>query len=397
MDVASRPILAGTGADSPRPTILFVSPVADLKGGAERVLLDLLDNPAIHPALAVPGEGELAALARDRGYPLRFFDLGAVAAVHRPPRPRELLSAAEGGRRCARQLARAMADTGASLLHTNGLKVHVIGGLARLAHRVPVVAHLHDIPHTKLEKAIWRGVAAGVTRTVIVSRPCFPGASLPRSVAVVANGVRPAARPQARTLSDTPTIGFVGRFHPFKGLHVLLDWFDQASVARPGLRLLIRGRADQEGVEYWQSLQGRVARLQEGGRCRVLGWAGPGEDPYEGIDLLAVPSQTPDPAPLVILEAMLRGIPSIGYPAGGIPALIGGPEHGALAGDAAGFEAALDRLLDPLAYRSASAAVAERVREHFSIERFWDGINAQYALAGVDMAGRMDRPESREH
>ena len=397
MNFARRPIFAGTGADSPRPTILFVSPVADLKGGAERVLLDLLDNPAIHPALAVPGEGELAVLARDRGYPLRFFDLGAVAAVHRPPRPRELLSAAEGGRRCARQFARAIADTGASLLHTNGLKVHVIGGLARLVHRVPVVAHLHDIPHTRLEKAIWRGVAAGVTRTVIVSRPCFPGASLPRSVAVVANGVRPAARPQARTLSDTPTIGFVGRFHPFKGLHVLLDWFDQASVARPELRLLIRGRADQEGAEYWQSLQGRVTPLQEQGRCRVLGWAGPGEDPYEGIDLLAVPSQTPDPAPLVILEAMLRGIPSIGYPAGGIPALIGGPEHGALAADAAGFEAALDRLLDPVAYRTASTAVAVRVREHFSIERFWAGINAQYALAGVDMAGRMDRPESREH
>ena len=365
-----------------RPTVLFASPVADLKGGAERVLLNLLDNPAIRPALAVPGEGELAEIARQRGMPLRFINLGAVAAVHRPPRPRDLLRAANEGRRCAAQLAAAARETGASLIHTNGLKVHVIGAASRLMHHVPVVAHLHDIPHTRLEKAIWRGIAAGVTRTILVSEPCYPGA-LPGGVAVVANGVKPAAMPAARTLSGEPTIGFVGRIHPFKGLHLLLDWFEQASVARPGLRLLVRGRAEQEGADYWASLQGQVSRLVAQGRCQVLGWAGPGEDPYAGIDLLAVPSQTPDPAPLVVVEAMLRGIPPIGYPAGGIPALVGGPDHGAMAANAAEFEAALTRLLDPHNYAQVSAAGARRVREAFSMERFWENINAQYALAGL--------------
>ena len=375
-----------------RPTILFVSPVADLKGGAERVLLDLLANPAIQPALAVPGTGELAELARQHGFPVWTFDLGAVASVHRPARPRDLLSAANGARCCARQLADAAAETGASVLHTNGLKAHVIGALTRLAHGVAVIAHMHDIPHTSLEKAIWRGVSAGVTRTILVSRPCFPGARLPKRVAVVPNGVRlTGERPRERVLPQTPTIGFVGRFHPFKGLHLLLDWFEQASRARPDLRLLIRGRADEEGAGYWESLQDRVARLTMQGRCRLLGWTAPGDDPYEGIDLLAVPSQTPDPAPLVVLEAMLRGIPPIGYPAGGIPALIGGPEYGALAADAAEFEAALERLLDPQAYAAASVAAARRVQETFSIERFWNAINAQYALAGVTAAGQRER------
>ena len=365
-----------------RPVVLFASPVADLKGGAERVLLNLLDNPAIRPALAVPGEGELAEIARQRGLPLRFINLGAVAAVHRPPRPRDLLRAASEGRRCAAQLAAAARETGASLIHTNGLKVHVIGAASRLVHRVPVVAHLHDIPHTRLEKAIWRGIAAGVTRTILVSDPCYPGA-LPGSVAVVANGVKPSTGPTARTLSGAPTIGFVGRIHPFKGLHLLLDWFEQASVARPELRLLIRGRAEQEGAEYWASLQGQVSQLVAQGRCQVFDWVGPGEDPYAGMDLLAVPSETPDPAPLVIMEAMLRGIPPIGYPAGGIPTLIGGPEHGALAADAAGFEAALTRLLDPHIYALVSAAGARRVRDTFSMERFWANVSAQYALAGL--------------
>jgi glycosyltransferase involved in cell wall biosynthesis len=171
-----------------------------------------------------------------------------------------------------------------------------------------------------------------------------------------------------------------GRFHPFKGLHVLLDWFDAASATRPGLRLLVRGRADEEGAAYWEALRPRVEALVQTGRAELLGWAKPGEgDPYDGIDLLVVPSETPDPAPLVVVEAMLRGIPVIGYPAGGVPDLIGGTECGALAGSAAAFAAALDRLADPAEYEAASAAAMQRARTVFTIERFWARVNAQYA------------------
>ena len=380
---------AGTSAQtatpgSARPVILFVSPVADLKGGAERVLLDLMANPAITPALAVPGEGQLAAVARDRGYKLHVFDLGRVATVRRPPRPGDLAAAAWDGLACARQLARISREVDAALVHTNGLKVHVIGALARVLGRVPVVAHVHDIPHTRLEKAIWHGIGRVATRTVVVSAPCFPAGPLPARVAVVSNGLPVAPGPAVpRSLPAMPTVGFVGRFHPFKGLHVLLDWFEHASASRPSLRLLIRGRADEEGAAYWAELQDRIAPLVEQGRCQVLGWAEAGEDPYAGIDVLAVPSRTPDPAPLVVLEAMARGIPVVGYPAGGIPSLIGGPQQGALASNGPEFVAALDRILEPGAYRSMSEAGIRRVRDGFTLQRFWDGITAQYRLAGM--------------
>ena len=360
--------------------------MSDLKGGGEKVLLDLMANPAIRPVVAVPSDGEIAAYARQRGIPVRFFDLGAVAAVHRPPRPGDLLGAAKGAIRCARQLAQICRDVGAAAMHTNGLKVHVIGAAVRLGHRVPVLAHVHDIPHTRLEKAIWRGVARAVTRMLVVSAPCYPQSPLPPGVAVVSNGVRTTtAPPPVRSVPEHPTIGFVGRFHPFKGVDLLLDWFEHASIARPSLQLLIRGRADDEGAAYWQALQPRIEPLVAAGRCRVLGWSAPGEDPYAGIDILAVPSRTPDPAPLVVLEALSRGIPVIGYPAGGIPGLIGGPAHGALAADPAEFATALDRLLDPEIYRAVGQAGARRVREDFTVERFWASLNAQYAAAGVTM------------
>ena len=369
-----------------RPTILFVSPVADLKGGGEKVLLELMANPAIRAAVAVPADGEIAAHARQRGIPVCFFDLGAVAAVHRPPRPGDLLAAARGALACARQLADAFQTTGASALHTNGLKVHVIGAAVRQLYRLPVIAHVHDIPHTRLEQAIWRGIARAVTRVLVVSAPCYPAATLPDRVAVVSNGVRlPAASPAGHALPERPVIGFVGRFHPFKGVDLLLDWFEHAARTRPSLQLLIRGRADAEGAAYWEALQPRIAPLVAAGRCRVLGWSAPGEDPYAGIDLLAVPSRTPDPAPLVVLEALGRGIPVIGYPAGGVPGLIGGAAHGALARDPAEFAAALDRLLRPDTYAAVGQAGVRRVRDGFTVERFWAAVNAQYAAAGVAM------------
>jgi len=370
-----------------RPTILFVSPVSDLKGGAEKVLLELMANPAIRPAIAVPSDGEIAAYARQRDIPVRYFNLGAVATVHRPPRPGDLLGAAKGALCCAQQLAQICRDVGAAAMHTNGLKVHVIGAVVRLRHRVPVLAHVHDIPHTRLEKAIWRGVSRAVTRMLVVSAPCFPQSPLPPRVAVVSNGVRTTdASPPVRSVPDDPTIGFVGRFHPFKGVDLLLDWFKHASIGRPKLQLLIRGRADDEGAVYWQAQQSRVAPLVAAGRCRVVGWSAAGEDPYAGIDILAVPSRTADPAPLVVLEALSRGIPVIGYPAGGIPGLIGGPDHGALAAHPAEFTAALDRLLDPEIYRAVGEAGARRVREEFTVDRFWAALNAQYQEAGVVMA-----------
>ena len=43
-----------------KPRVLFLSPVPDFKGGAERSLWDLVANPQIEPLLVVPAEGALS-------------------------------------------------------------------------------------------------------------------------------------------------------------------------------------------------------------------------------------------------------------------------------------------------------------------------------------------------
>lgn len=369
------------------PAVFFVSPVADVKGGAERVLLDMLDNPWINPVgLALPGEGGLATWARSRGIQVRLFELGSVAAVRRRPGFADLAATTRAALGAAAQIAGAAKEAGAEIVHTNGLKVHAIGALARMLHGTPVLAHLHDIPYTRIERSIWRTIAFGVTRTMMVSRPCYPSSgALPRRVAVVRNGIDVAAVPPdlvvPRQLPANPTVGYVGRIHEFKGLRELMAWFEESAPKFPQLRLLVRGRADAEGSAYWTALQPAIDRLAAAGRLRVEGWQSDDRDPYEGIDILAVPSLAPDPSPRVIMEAMLRGIPVIATPVGGIPGLLPSPELGRLTSDAAGFSDALAQLLQPACYARASEAAAAHARAAFSRERFWRDAAEQYRLA----------------
>ena len=212
---------------------------------------------------------------------------------------------------------------------------------------------------------------------IVVSPPCWPGGSTKR-VGVVLNGSNYQAVAAPRALTGPPVIGFVGRFHPFKGLHHLLDWFERLP---PGLvgPLVVRGRATDDGIDYWRSLQPRIEAL--GSRCRYEGWQEPGTDPYAGIDILAVPSVMPDPGPLVIMEAMLAAIPVIAYNAGGAPLILG--DTGRLVTDADTFSAAVHALADPATYAQQSRASFERARERFGLDAFWSRLNAQYRLTGV--------------
>ena len=136
------------------------------------------------------------------------------------------------------------------------------------------------------------------------------------------NGSAKTTAVEPRRLQGPLRLGFVGRFHPFKGLHTLLEWFStMPSDLVDTVSLAVRGRADKDSHEYWQKLEPQIKAMAP----RVqLGWFGDGVDPLAGLDLLVVPSIFPDPAPLIVMEAMLAGIPVLGYDAGGIAMLLGG-------------------------------------------------------------------------
>jgi glycosyltransferase involved in cell wall biosynthesis len=121
----------------------------------------------------------------------------------------------------------------------------------------------------------------------------------------IRNGAKPGPT-RVRTASESPTIGFIGALAAHKGVLTLLR---AAQTAPRGWRFLVAGAGPLEGeVES-------AARIDYLGR--VEGDAK--EEFFEAIDVLVVPSEWEEPAPLVVMEALVRGVPCVVSDRGGLP------------------------------------------------------------------------------
>jgi glycosyltransferase involved in cell wall biosynthesis len=221
--------------------------------------------------------------------------------------------------------------------------------------------HFHDIPYSAVERQIWWVLGAFARRIIVVSAPCWPG-RVGGKVQVVVNAVAPC-RP---ALTDPPPLrtlrlGFIGRYHVHKGMDLLLNWTAAARQAGIDFSLVLRGRPDPDYLPYWARIQGRI-RAEGLADCVVdQGWRS-STAVYDDLDIVVVPSQMPDPAPLVIPEAMGAGVVVVAYPSGGIPGLVPAGT-GALVEHPAAFAKALhDFLTVPDLYRRTREAAYAHVR-----------------------------------
>ncbi|HEX2995718.1 MAG TPA: glycosyltransferase family 4 protein [Anaerolineales bacterium] len=121
--------------------------------------------------------------------------------------------------------------------------------------------------------------------------------------------------------SRPPTIGFLARFVPEKGLHLLVDAF--ISLVRsgefPDLRLLAGGYVSRAYDPYLNGIRKTIKNNGLEDRVKVLGTLNRAEklDFFRQIDVFSVPSTYREPKGLSILEALASGVPVVQ------------PEHGA--------------------------------------------------------------------
>ena len=147
---------------------------------------------------------------------------------------------------------------------------------------------------------------------------------------LVRNGVDPsrvttsrqgvcAASDAGCKLSDRPmdraVIGFLGRIHPHKGLHVLIE--SLGHVEGDGLELRIAGAPSTFGRDY---ANGLVKQTRDDPRIRWLGGVSPDCTlPFlSELDVLVVPYLGFETGPMTVLEAWAAGTPVIGSNRGGI-------------------------------------------------------------------------------
>ena len=274
--------------------------------------------------------------------------------------------------------------------------------LRRLAPRTRLIIHMHcewlmQLDERMLARRLRHadailGCSDHLTNGV---RRRFP--SLAGRCHTVPNGTDVEALTFERSPSPEPRkLLFVGRISPEKGLHLLVDAFNELQAERPELELTLVGEEEapepgmlvrlsgdeqiRELEEFYAAPYGETlrARLTPAARRRVRFT---GVVPYSEVaahyraaDVFVLPSLM-EAFGMPLAEAQVAGLPVVAARTGGIPDVVEHDVTGLLVprGDPVALTAALRRLLDDPGLRARLAATGQgRARARFG----WDQVAA---------------------
>ena len=275
------------------------------------------------------------------------------------------------------------------VLHANYWLSAVAGH--RLKHRLslPLVATFHTLARVKAEagdteplsRALAEAETVGCCDAICASNPVEAedlihhyGAD-PDRIELVSPGVdhaffSPGDRAGARAalgLGEHPTMLFVGRIQPLKGLTVAVEALSM--VGNPETRLVVvGGPSGTEGDTEFERVKGRIADLGLTERVTFV-------DPqphhalstwYRSADVVVVPSRS-ESFGLVALEAAACGIPVVAAAVGGLRTLVDEGRTGHLVGstDAATMAARIDGLFaDPQGAERMGVSAAQAANDY---------------------------------
>ena len=321
--------------------ILFLNPTGRM-GGAETALLEVISGllqqrPSWRLGLIAASDGPLVARARAVGVDVRILPFPPVLArlgewsASKGRWPRLTLAA-----RCARaawpawrylaRLRHVVRELAPEIVHTNGLKMHLLGAWARPSG-TPVVWHLHDYAGRRPLSAralthYARTCSALIapSRSVADDLRTLGGARLP--IHSIWNAVDlERFSPDGRTLdldgrSGLPAsgagvvrVGLVATFARWKGHHVFLE-----AVARLPPTLNVRAYVIGGPVYETEKSEVSIEELRKAsarlGIADRVGFTGFIEDPAPAIralDVVVHASTEPEPFGLAIAEGLACG------------------------------------------------------------------------------------------
>ena len=126
------------------------------------------------------------------------------------------------------------------------------------------------------------------------------------------------------TSERPPTVGYLARLAPEKGLHQLVDAFIELRKQIPNAQLLIAGWLGKQHEAYWQEQQ---EKLRAAGLAEAFKYLGSVDrqgklDFLDSIDVLCVPTTYQEPKGLFVLESLAAGVPVVQPNHGAFPELI---------------------------------------------------------------------------
>jgi glycosyltransferase involved in cell wall biosynthesis len=275
---------------------------------------------------------------------------------------------------------------------TNALLIGVVREFRR-SLQVPITCGLHgeDIflegmpqPYQDEALSIIRERAQDVDRFLAISayyREMFSKwVGLDRSkIDVVWPGIALNDYREITGKSRTPlplTIGFLARFVPEKGLHLLVDAFIRLyrSGEFPDLHLMAGGYVSRAYKTYMDGIRKKIKDNHLEDRIQLLGTLERAEklDFFKRIDVFSVPAPYREPKGISILEALASGVPVVQPDHGAYPEWVHATQGGLLhrPNDSVDLAEKLATLLRDLDLRKQLGAQGrQNIFEKFSSER----------------------------
>jgi glycosyltransferase involved in cell wall biosynthesis len=222
------------------------------------------------------------------------------------------------------------------VIYANTQKALVVGAIASLLSRRPLVYHLHDILSTEHFSRTNLRVAVTLTNraSLVIANSQASLAALiaaggnPRLAHVVYNGFAPQLYRQETAservrqqlgLEGKFVVGHFSRLAPWKGQHLLLEALKQCP---PEVTAIFVGDALFGEQDYKQQLHQQVTDLGLEQRVKFLGFRNDVVSLMRACDLVAHTSIAAEPFGRVIVEAMLCGRPVVATQAGGAVELV---------------------------------------------------------------------------
>ncbi|MGB3790806.1 MAG: glycosyltransferase family 4 protein [Phormidesmis sp.] len=310
-------------------------------GGAELCLLDIAKPYRDQSMVGLLADGPFRLLLEQHQIPVTVFTTRAIDVRKESSLLQSLSSVSQ-----LLPLVQSVANTARSydLIYANTPKALVVGALASLLSRRPLVYHLHDIissdHFSRINRTVLVTLANRVATLVIAnsqaSQAAFVAAGGRSQLCrVVYNGfdsqqyaIASAEIDRLRAdlqLTNGFWIGHFSRLSPWKGQHVLLE---ALTLCPDDTKAILVGDALFGEDDYVAQLHQQVERLGLQDRVRFLGFRSDIPQLMNACDLVTHTSTAPEPFGRVIVEAMLCGTPVIAAAAGGATELVNSGENG---------------------------------------------------------------------
>lgn len=314
--------------------ILFLDQSGTL-GGAELCLLDIAEPYRDKSTVGLLADGPFKTLLTQHDIPTQVFTTQAIDVQKESGWLTGLASVKQ-----ILPLVRSVANTARSydLIYANTPKALVVGALASILSRRPLVYHLHDIispeHFSRLNSSILVALANRAASLVIAnsqaSQTAFVAAGGNRNLCtVIYNGFNPShyavdptntkALRDILGLGDCFLVGHFSRLSPWKGQHILLEALTHCDDS---VKAILVGDALFGEEDYVRSLHEQVTHLGLNDRVKFLGFRSDIPQLMSACDLVAHTSTAPEPFGRVIVEAMLCKTPVIAADAGGATELV---------------------------------------------------------------------------